>query len=312
MFKDYLRIRPKGFQLSVFLFIWAGFYLITLLLQTLLIQNLFHIGSNEMSRFMENSIAKYPGFVIVSNALYSLLVFGLPAFLFAYLADPKPLAYLGLSRPAKSQQWIWIVLIAIGLVPLMVTLGGLVKELNLGEAAQRLQELRENQISAYLKNANGWDLFRNIIFLALLPAFCEELLFRGIIQRFAYSYWKNASGAVLISALAFSLMHMSVYDFLPIFIAGLVLAWIYQQTSCLWLNISVHFLFNGLQVFIAYYAAHNESFNQAGQNLAYLGIASIVGIIILSLALRKLYTLRNPFPKEWGMEALQEGDGGNF
>lgn len=306
MFKDYLRIRPKGFQLSVFLFIWAGFYLIALVLQTVLIQNLFHIGGNEMEDFMQSSMTQHPGFIIVSNAIYSLLVFGLPAFLFAYLADPKPLSYLGLNKPYHSRQWLWIVLAAIGLIPLMITLGGLVKELNLGEAAKKLQELRDNQINAYLKQANGVDLVRNIVFLALLPACCEELLFRGIIQRFAFSYWKNASGAVLISALAFALMHMSAYDFLPIFLAGIVLAWIYQQTSSLWLNISVHFIFNGLQVFIAYYAAHHAAFNEAGQNLSYLGIASAFGLLILVLALRKLYILRHPFPQNWGVEAPQD------
>lgn len=306
MFKDYLQIRPKGFQLSVFLFIWAGFYLITLLLQTLLIQHFFHIGSNETADFIENAMIRHPEFVVASNALYSLLVFGLPAFVFAYLAHPQPISYLGFTRPSTSKQWIWVVLVAIALVPLMITVGGLVKELNLGAAARKLQELREGQINAYLKNADSWDLLRNITFLALLPAFCEELLFRGIIQRFAYSYWKNASGAIFISALTFSLMHMSVYDFLPIFIAGLVLAWIYQQTSCLWLNIAVHFLFNGLQVFIAFYAAHNEVFNQAGQNLLYLGIASVAGLLVLSVALRKLYNLRHPFPTNWGVATPKE------
>lgn len=313
MFKEYLQVRSRGFQLSVLLFIWAGFYLITLLLQSLLIQSIFQISSNEIAEFAQESLRRHPGFVVLSNALYSLLVFGVPAFLFAYLASPSPSHYLGLRPPQRKKQWLWITVAAIGLVPVIVTIGGLVKEIDLGEAARRLQELRENQINTYLKNADFGDLLRNLIFLALLPAFCEELFFRGIVQKFAYSYLKKASGAIFISAFVFALMHLSAYDFLPILLAGLVLAWVYQQTSCLWLNIALHFLFNGFQVLISYYAAQNEAFNQAGQQTTYLLIATLIGVLLLSVALKKIYNLRSPIPSNWSVEvSRQEAEEENF
>ena len=305
MFKDYLRIRSRGFQLAVFLFIWAGLYLVAVLLQMLLIRQLFHIGNDGLSDFVEGAITQHPNFVIVSNALYSLLVFGVPAFLFAYLAHPKPAAYLGLRRPSASGQWVWAVVVALALVPLLMTVGGLVNELNLGAAAKRLQEFRESQINAYLKSTDAWGLLRNILFLALLPAFCEELFFRGVVQRFAYAYWKKAGGAVLISAFAFALMHRSLYDFLPIFMAGLVLGWLYQQSRSLWLNVTVHLLFNGLQVVIAYYAVRYEVLNRVGEDWLYMGVAALVALLILTIALIRLYRLRSPFPKTWGVEEPQ-------
>lgn len=302
MFKTYLRDRPKGFQLGIFIFLWAALYLITIILQSVVIRSAFHIGNDQLTEFASNSIAQHPVFVIVSNAVYSVLVFGLPAFFFAYLAHPAPISYLGLHRPENQKQWKWVVLLAIGLLPVITIIGGLLKEINLGEAAKQLQETRDAQFNAYLKGSTSLDLLRNIFFLALLPAFCEELFFRGVIQKFAFSYSKKGSIAILISALTFALMHMSIYEFLPIFLAGLALAWVYQQTGCLWLNVVVHMLFNGLQVFIAYYTAHDEAFSKAGENNLYLIIAAAIGLLLLYWSFHKLFQLRTPFGNGWSVE----------
>lgn len=265
-----------------------------------------------MSEFMQNSLAEHPDFVIFSNALNSLLTFGVPAFLFAYLAHPAPAGYLGLHKSYNSKQWKWVILIAIGLVPLVTVMGSWVNELNLGATAKRLQELRDNQINAYLKNADTWDLLRNLVLLAVLPAFCEELLFRGVVQKFVYSYWKSAWGAVFISAFAFALMHMSLYDFLPIFLAGLALAWIYQQTGCLWLNVTVHCLFNALQVVFSFWALHDTALNNITGNTTFLWVFFAVGLVILFLSLKKLYNLRSPFPKDWSVEEFPVAADDNF
>lgn len=302
MFKGYLHIRPKGFQLSAFLFIWAGFFLICQFLQLVLINQLYKIPADGMSDFLSSALLKHPDFMMFFNALFTLLAFGVPAFLFAYLAHPRPVPYLGLQPVKNPKQWRWIPLVVLGMVPILMTIGGYINTWNLGKTAHELQQIRQNQINTYLKGVGGWELLRNLFYLAVLPAFCEEFLFRGVVQKFAFSYTKNVVWTVVISALSFALVHLSVYDFLPIFLAGLLLAWIYQQTSCLWLNITVHFLFNGSQLVLAFWAARNEAFNQAGQNSTYLVIAALVGLVALWLALGKLYHLRTPFSKVWSVE----------
>ena len=255
-----------------------------------------------MSDFLETALLNHPDFMMFFNALFTVLAFGVPAFLFAYLAHPGPGEYLGLQPVRNPKQWRWIPLVVLGMVPILMTVGGYINTLNLGETAHELQQVRQNQIDTYLKGVGGWELLRNLFCLAVLPAFCEELLFRGVIQKFAFSYTKNVVWTVVISALSFALVHLSVYDFLPIFLAGLLLAWVYQQTSSLWLNIAVHFLFNGSQLVLAFWAARNEAFNQAGQNSIYLVIAALVGLLLLWVALRKLYHLRSPFSKAWSVE----------
>ncbi len=57
---------------------------------------------------------------------------------------------------------------------------------------------------------------------AVVPALCEELLFRGVLLR-ALSRRFDAAVAVLVSALAFSLYHLNLAQLAPSFVLGLAL-----------------------------------------------------------------------------------------
>ena len=78
-----------------------------------------------------------------------------------------------------------------------------------------------------LSNA-GW-LILNILILAVLPAICEELLYRGVIFNGLRKF--GSVGAVLISALFFALAHGSAMQFFYQLILGVVLALIVLKTG---------------------------------------------------------------------------------
>lgn len=65
-------------------------------------------------------------------------------------------------------------------------------------------------------------LWRLLLLFAFLPGLCEELLFRGAF----FGLWRTKSsawGAVVVTALAFGLFHLSVFRFFPTFALGLIL-----------------------------------------------------------------------------------------
>ncbi len=99
-----------------------------------------------------------------------------------------------------------------------------------------------------LSNA-GW-LILNILILAVLPAICEELLYRGVIfnglRKFG-SVW-----AVLISALFFALAHGSAMQFFYQLILGVVLALIVLKSGSIFASSLVHFLNNAIVVIYNY------------------------------------------------------------
>lgn len=79
-----------------------------------------------------------------------------------------------------------------------------------------------------------------MIFLAIMPAFMEELIFRG------YTFQRLGDGkiAILISAIMFAFYHMNFNQMIYAFIAGILFALIYHSCGNLLISILIHFLFN--------------------------------------------------------------------
>ncbi len=95
------------------------------------------------------------------------------------------------------------------------------------------------------KNVNF--LIYSIIFVCIIAPIAEETFFRG----FAYNAIKKKIGinwAIIISALIFSLLHMNLVGFLPIFFLGMLLAYLYQKTGSLIPSIVTHMLHNSIVV----------------------------------------------------------------
>ncbi len=81
-----------------------------------------------------------------------------------------------------------------------------------------------------------------LVELVVVPAFVEELLFRGVILSNLLPFGKGT--AVLGSALLFGLMHQNAEQLLYATAAGAVLGWIFVQTRSIWPCVLMHFVNN--------------------------------------------------------------------
>jgi sodium transport system permease protein len=108
----------------------------------------------------------------------------------------------------------------------------------------------------YLKTMNGLmnighlPLYKIIMLIALLPAICEETMFRGFIMRFYENYGKWT--AIIITALLFGLFHLDMYRMLPVTILGIWLGYLVMQTGSIHMSMLAHFLNNGTAVVVSY------------------------------------------------------------
>lgn len=91
------------------------------------------------------------------------------------------------------------------------------------------------------------DLGTLLLVLALLPAICEELAYRGFILSGLRSQLR-ASHAVLFSALFFALGHSIVQQSVVAFAAGLILGILALRTGSLLPCVAYHLVHNGLGV----------------------------------------------------------------
>lgn len=88
--------------------------------------------------------------------------------------------------------------------------------------------------------------------VAVVPAICEEILFRG----FVFRLFSNSAGVIwgiLISGFLFGLYHLKLTQLIPLSLIGMLLAWLTVQSGSLYPAILAHFINNGGSVVAAYY-----------------------------------------------------------
>jgi membrane protease YdiL (CAAX protease family) len=94
-------------------------------------------------------------------------------------------------------------------------------------------------------NANGIGIAFFAIIAAVVAPLAEETFFRGFLLQGIGKRLKFAWAAI-ISAAIFSLAHFSPSGLVPIFILGLMLAWLYNKTKSIWPCIVVHCAYNSI------------------------------------------------------------------
>ena len=90
------------------------------------------------------------------------------------------------------------------------------------------------------------------LLIIIVAPITEEIFFRG----FIYLYCKNKVGVywgIIISGLVFGLAHFNLWIFLPTFIGGIVLAWIYEKTNSLYPAMIAHGTWNGIIIVLLYF-----------------------------------------------------------
>lgn len=98
------------------------------------------------------------------------------------------------------------------------------------------------------------ELLFSLVLVAVLPAFGEELLFRGIFQNELEKSTGNGHLAIAIAAFVFGVIHLQAESFIPKILLGFVLGYCYFWTRNIWVPIIIHFINNGFQILALYFA----------------------------------------------------------
>ncbi len=136
----------------------------------------------------------------------------------------------------------------------------------------------------------------NIFVFAVLPALCEELVFRGYILRTLRRYgdWF----AVMVSALVFGLMHGNLAQIPFAIITGIALGWLYIMTENIWLAVSVHFINNALSYFLQYLGLGMDETNQGLYTTVVIFALSVIGLIAFAVLLARGSALLRRLPRK--------------
>lgn len=94
------------------------------------------------------------------------------------------------------------------------------------------------------------NIFYALIFDALVPSLCEELLCRYALLRLLSPFGRG--GSALLSAIVFSLLHANLYQMPYAFFAGLMLATLTLASRSVFVPMLFHFLNNLISVALFY------------------------------------------------------------
>ena len=125
-----------------------------------------------------------------------------------------------------------------------------------------LKEKQLESLTIYLVSfENNFEYLIGIIAIAIIPGFCEEYFFRGVLQKNLNLLLKNAHIAILLSSLLFSAFHLQFYGFFPRFFLGVFFGYLYYWSGSLFYPVIAHALNNFLSLTV-FYAASSGLFGE--------------------------------------------------
>lgn len=121
------------------------------------------------------------------------------------------------------------------------------------ETWARDYENRAEGLTKYMTqfSSTGEFLFAFFV-IAILPAFGEELVFRGMLQPQLMRITKNFHASIWITAALFSAFHLQFFGFVPRLLLGALFGYLYYWSGNLLMPIFAHFVNNGFSVLMLY------------------------------------------------------------
>ncbi len=105
-------------------------------------------------------------------------------------------------------------------------------------------------IVAFERAIDDWPLAITLLTIALLPALCEEVVFRGVLLRGLATRF-HAPMALALSALVFSAYHMNLVQLIPTFTLGVVFGVIALRAASAVPTMFAHLLNNGIAILVS-------------------------------------------------------------
>jgi membrane protease YdiL (CAAX protease family) len=173
--------------------------------------------------------------VFLAIAGLSQLTIGLGAIIPAWLSPEPAFVRLGLVKPALPA-WGYPIILVGTLVPFALALGSVYLVAKLVPSISGAEELYQKMTLAV---AVPW-----VLFIAIVPGFNEELLFRGYIQRRLLARWRPPL-AILVTSLLFAVMHIDPQHVALALILGVWLGMLAWRTGSVWPGILCHAFVNG-------------------------------------------------------------------
>lgn len=146
---------------------------------------------------------------------------------------------------------------------------------------------------AMIGEKNAMSFLWSVLFMAFLPALAEELFFRGFLLNVCNGMFKNIHVAIIVTSLVFSVIHLQVLKFIPMFFLALTFGYAVYWTNSIWTSILAHFVNNLLAVAQLYFITDGD-YTKAINDTPQLPIAVTVVVAILVVSIFYFNQTKSP------------------
>lgn len=231
-------------------------------------------------------LAQNAGTLLIGNTIGQVIGLALFGIWMGRLHSSHPLAFLRL----RSSDIPMVLLSIVGLfalVPLVQWLGVFFEGLPWPDFIREFDESQMELVAQLF--SNDFSLLFSLSVVALTPAICEEIFFRGYVQR-QLERSTSVMWGIILSGLIFGLFHLRLTQIVPLSLLGLYLAFLVWRTGSLWAPMIVHFLNNALAVIAVAYVSNRPDLSL--EDVEKLEIPGYIVILGTGLFVLILYTMQ--------------------
>lgn len=183
--------------------------------------------------------------LFVGNSTGQILFLGLATWFVARLHSSKEnrntFLRLSIHRDTLQKSMVTLILI-IAIQPTIWFLSWLNALLPMPEMFSNMQNTQLQMIESYLRGEHL--LIVTLFHVAVVPAICEEVLYRGYVMSAFQKSW-GIWPAIIISGLLFGLYHVQLSNLIPLATLGILFAFVTWISKSIVPAIVAHFVNNG-------------------------------------------------------------------
>ena len=269
----------NGFPYWLLAFIWllVSFVLFQLAgLLALVVAMVLH--SEDVSGGVDAAfLAEHIDLVFLGNSLGQILFLGVTTWFVAGLSTSgRRLDFLRMGGDGRTAgMGFFTVVLVVVMQPVVWALAWLNAQVPL---PQNYLDFEASQIEMIRDILTGDHIVLLTLFhVALVPSVCEEVLFRGYIQRSLEKSW-GIWVAIVLGGVLFGLYHVRLTQLIPLAVIGIVLGWVAWRSGSIWPAVAGHFMNNAGSVIVA--SLYPEYMDQHMD----LTVAPPVWLLLVSLA----------------------------
>ena len=164
-------------------------------------------------------------------------------------------------------------------------------------ALDSLKDLVEKTYGNLLSANNAYEAILVVAVVAVVPAICEETMFRGFIQK-SFELKIKPVWAALITAVFFGIYHFNPYGMIPLIILGFYFGFAAYMSNSILVPMGLHFMNNFIAIMVYFLAGNEDLINSTPTGDIDLNSAILMIILLTLIMIGLLMIIKKYYSKQ--------------